>query len=301
VADKGNEIPTTFDCDGETLVGVLHLPPSPPSVGVVIVVGGPQYRVGSHRQFVMLARDLARRGIAALRFDCRGMGDSDGAFPGFENIEPDVAAAVKALFAQVPSVRRVALWGLCDATLAIADYARHDPRVDGVVLLNPWVRSEAGLARAQLKHYYLARLMQPDFFRKILRGEFNPIAAAKSLLGNVARAFGTQTGAGQEVSGDGVSNALAERLAVALQAFKGDILVILSGRDLTAKEFDDAARGSKRWRRLFAETRLTRRDFAAADHTFSRRSWRDEVASWTCAWIEKGEAAAQPLSRDQPR
>ena len=47
--------------------------------GVLIVTGGPQYRAGSHRQFVLLARFLAARGMAVLRFDYRGMGDSEGA------------------------------------------------------------------------------------------------------------------------------------------------------------------------------------------------------------------------------
>src|SRR3974390_2928101 len=113
------ETPITFSCAGETLLGLIHLPASPPELGVVIVVGGPQFRVGSHRQFLLLARELARKGIAVLRFDCRGMGDSDGEFPGFEHIGPDVAAAVDTLVAQVPTLRRIVLWGLCDATLAI--------------------------------------------------------------------------------------------------------------------------------------------------------------------------------------
>src|SRR5262245_60307703 len=64
-----------FGCEGEELLGVLHEPASdgatgtPASTGVIIVVGGPQYRVGSHRQFVLMARELARRGHAVLRFD----------------------------------------------------------------------------------------------------------------------------------------------------------------------------------------------------------------------------------------
>ena len=65
-------------CAGEELVGVLTLPEEPVHIGVVVIVGGPQYRVGSHRQFVLLARHLAEQGIPTLRFDCRGMGDSSG-------------------------------------------------------------------------------------------------------------------------------------------------------------------------------------------------------------------------------
>ena len=79
------------------LVGVLATSATAGETGVVVVVGGPQYRVGSHRQFVHLARCLAEHGYPTLRFDCRGMGDSEGAPPGFEAIAPDLDAAVTAV------------------------------------------------------------------------------------------------------------------------------------------------------------------------------------------------------------
>ena len=48
-----------FDCAGESLIGIVSQPAAVPlAVGIVIVVGGPQYRAGSHRQFTLLARDL---------------------------------------------------------------------------------------------------------------------------------------------------------------------------------------------------------------------------------------------------
>jgi exosortase A-associated hydrolase 1 len=281
---SGDEMPMTFTCAGDALIGVLHRPASVASAGMVIVVGGPQYRVGSHRQFVLLARALAARGIAVLRFDCRGMGDSAGEFPGFENIQPDIAAACDALMRHVPSLRSLSLWGLCDATLAICTQARRDARISGVVLVNPWVRSEAGYARTQLRHYYLARLTQLDFLRKALTGQFNPIRSGRALLKNISAAFiggGKQRGRGDDAG----SNRLAESMAMDLRGYRGRTLVILSGRDLTAKEFADAAQGSSRWLEIFADQRMTRREFAAADHTFSRREWRDQVADWTLAWL----------------
>lgn len=53
-----NEHALLLPCGQDTLVGVLSLPDAPSNTAVVIVVGGPQYRVGSHRQFVLLARAL---------------------------------------------------------------------------------------------------------------------------------------------------------------------------------------------------------------------------------------------------
>jgi hypothetical protein len=85
-----------FECGGETLVGVLAEPASPAMVGVLIIVGGPQYRAGSHRQFVLLSRQLAATGVAAMRFDYRGMGDSTGSPSSFDDVSEDIAAAIDA-------------------------------------------------------------------------------------------------------------------------------------------------------------------------------------------------------------
>ena len=56
-----------IDCAGERLPAILH-PGTPGAArGVLVVVGGPQTRVGSHRQFVLLARQLAvRRRVVRL-------------------------------------------------------------------------------------------------------------------------------------------------------------------------------------------------------------------------------------------
>ena len=107
----------TFSVGGDRLMGVLSHPAqgAQTGVGVDVVVGGPQYRVGSHRQFALLARHLAGQGHAVLRSDARGMGDSEGEPPGFEASGPDIAAAMSALQDLCPTVRRVVLWGLCGA------------------------------------------------------------------------------------------------------------------------------------------------------------------------------------------
>jgi len=279
VSAAAGEIPVTFQCGGATLLGVLHRPAGAPRTGVVIVVGGPQYRVGSHRQFVLLGRRLAASGIAALRFDCRGMGDSEGDFPGFEATAPDIAAALAALRRLVPSIDRPVLWGLCDGAAAITLSANAGPKVAGLVLLNPWVRTEASHAQARLKHYYLQRLVDPDLFRKIARGEFRPFEALGSLLAHLRRAFGRS---GEE--GDPRA-ALPERMALGLAGHAGPLLLILSGRDLTAREFADVTRQSARWRRILDSSRLTRHELPEADHTFSRREWSERVEDWTLRWI----------------
>ena len=113
-----------FGCAGEQLMGILALPDAPLATGVVIIVGGPQYRAGSHRQFVLLSRALASAGHSVLRFDYRGMGDSTGDLQNFETVNPDIDCAIDTLQAGVPGLLKVVLWGLCDGASAALLYSK---------------------------------------------------------------------------------------------------------------------------------------------------------------------------------
>ena len=275
-----------FPCAGERLLGIAHSGDDDFPIGVVVVVGGPQYRAGSHRQFVLLARGLARAGYPVLRFDYRGMGDSGGAPRTFEGVHDDIRAAVDAFVRRFPHAGRVVLWGLCDAASAIAFYAAHDPRIAGIVMLNPWVRTEEGRAGAYLRHYYWRRLLDPRFWRKLASGRFDPRSSLGSLVA-LARAASGRAGTGKP-SREAESDArpLPARVLEGLERYRGPVLFVLSGRDLTAGEFKDVLGDSKRWSRLLESPRCTRHDVAAADHTFSRREWSDRVADLTRAWLD---------------
>lgn len=270
--------PLRFQCEGCSLVGILHLPAKPLPHGLLIVTGGPQYRAGSHRQFVLLARHLAREGVAVLRFDYRGMGDSEGTPRDFEHAGADLRAAVDQFFEQVPALQQVVLWGLCDGATAAAFHAARDERVCGVILLNPWVRTEHGAARAVLRYYYLQRLCETEFWTKVASGAFEVRRAVTSLLQLNASANGGRAAALR-------SDGLPQRLHHALQTFPGRILIILSGDDLTAREFATLADGDTDWRTLLAQTRVQRKSLPQANHTFSRAAWRDEVATICADWI----------------
>lgn len=271
-----------FDCQGDSLVGVVSAPPSASSRGVLILVGGPQYRAGSHRQFTLLARHLADAGIASLRFDYRGMGDSTGEARTFERAGTDIRCAIDRFLASVPGLKEVVIWGLCDAASAALIYAHQDPRVSALALLNPWVRTEQGIARAHLRHYYLARLFHPSLWQKIGRGEFNVRQAAAAFGKFVADAVRPS-----QTSRDRVRAPLPERMLDGLRGFQGRVMLILSGNDLTAQEFQDLTASSADWRRLLGHARVTRYELPEANHTFARRDWRDQVARWTAQWIKE--------------
>jgi uncharacterized protein len=288
-----NEQPIQFDCNGARLHGIVARPLAdsvPAPIAVLIAVGGPQYRVGSHRQFVLLARRLAEAGFASLRFDSRGMGDSEGALQTFEDIGPDLHAAIDALRLACPDARQVVVWGLCDAASGALMHAVKHPDVAGIVALNPWARSEATLAAVQVKHYYGQRLMQRAFWMKLLRGGVDLRGSIAGLAASVQRARATTDSMRTGV----VDNSFQARMARGLAGFRGQMLLIIAGNDLTAKEFLGYTGASAAWRGLLDAPRVSRVDVPDADHTFSSRAWRAQVEDATIAWLKR---LAVPSSR----
>jgi exosortase A-associated hydrolase 1 len=281
----------SFTCNGSSLMGILGVPEQASPRGVVIVVGGPQYRAGSHRQFVLLARYLAEQGIPSIRFDYRGMGDSEGTPRTFEEIDDDLRCAINVFFTNAPELREIVIWGLCDAASSAALYAHTDTRVRGLVLLNPWVRTEGGLARAYLKHYYRRRLFERDLWGNIVCGRFNYASAARSLATVAAKVLQRARNEPAPMPGTtdgerGSSVPLPDRMLISLERFDGPLLLILSGNDLTAQEFSDTVGSSRKWRGITASARTIRRTLPQANHTFSKKDWREQVASWTVEWIQ---------------
>jgi uncharacterized protein len=280
-----------FPCQGEHLLGIVSLPSPAKSAdlsvrdtGLVVVVGGPQYRVGSHRQFLLLGRAVASAGFPVLRFDVRGMGDSTGKLHTFEHIAPDIGAAIDALQKQAPQVKRVALWGLCDGASAALLYCgdTKDVRVRGLFLLNPWVRSEATLARTHLKHYYVDRLRQKAFWRKLLSGKVASTALIE--LWQKTRKMRSTESAPEQYT---AMTPFPERMAQsAISLGSRRIMLVLSGNDFTAKEFCELAQTDRQWASWLDDLGANRHDLPKADHTFSNSTDSSHVQSITISWLQ---------------
>lgn len=273
-----------FRCQDDLLVGILTAPAQGQpvhKVGLVVVVGGPQYRAGSHRQFVQLARHLASHGVVVLRFDYRGMGDSEGVERDFLSIDADVAAAVDAMLGTQSDLTHVALWGLCDGASASLLYCdgMPDPRIAGLCLLNPWVRSDSSQAKAQIKHYYKDRLMQREFWIKLLSGKVAS-AALTGVLRNMRLALGRQAAPADEAT-----RSFQQRMADGRRKFGGRILILLSGNDYTAREFEEFAAADPAWQGLLAEPEVLVEHLPGADHTFSDPAGRQRVEELTARWV----------------
>lgn len=237
-----------FACQGSSLVGIIDVPDRPIARGVLVVGGGPQYRVGSHRHYTLMARLLAPRGIPVMRFDYRGMGDSDGEPRSFDTIGDDIRAAIREFLLQVPGMQEVVLWGLGDGATAASLYAHTDERVRGLVLLNPW--AGGGAAQSPLLPHLLARFGEIGFWKKV--GSRHAVAVDPDMP-------------------------MAQRIIASLACFEGAALVIVGGNDAVGREFAELMARN--------DTDLRQVTIAGANHTFASREWRDEVAELSANWI----------------
>ena len=161
-------------------------------------------------------------------------------------------------------------------------YAPQDDRVTGVVLMNPWVRSDAGLARVTVRNYYSRRIFSAELWRKVVRGEFKWRESLASLSGTLRKVLGGNRGG--EASDR--SQPFQVRMLSGIERFQGRTLVITSGDDLTAAEFLQLVASSKAWQKVLAGARVRNESLPAANHTFSSADWRGQVNHMVGDWLK---------------
>ncbi|MFK7794811.1 MAG: hydrolase 1, exosortase A system-associated [Gammaproteobacteria bacterium] len=279
-----------FSVHGYSLFGLLSVPKVKPKAAVIIVVGGPQYRVGSHRQFVLLARYLAEQGVLALRFDYTGMGYSQGVAKKFYEVDEDIKAAVDFVSNHESAVSKIYVWGLCDAASAIAFTAYTDDRINGVVLLNPWVRNEATHSKAVLNNYYRDRLFSMEVWKQLLLSP-SKIGNAFLSIGSIvvkiliARSKIASTDKLQEIPVAEREENIAAAIFKGMSSFNGDICLILSGKDLVADEFKQVLNENGWLDQESNNAKTVVHYIDVADHTFSSRQWRSMVERITSDFV----------------
>ncbi len=191
--------PLTIPCEGALLAATLDLPENPaqPATGLLIVTGGNEIRVGAWNGQSRLAARLAQSGHPVLRFDRRGVGDSEGENAHFTGSAPDIAAAIAAFRAACPGLSRLVVWGNCDAASALM--LSSGAGADALILSNPWVLEapDTGAPTANpadatppgaLRAYYRQRLANPVAMARLLFGKVSLTGLMRSLLATLRRA-----------------------------------------------------------------------------------------------------------------
>lgn len=259
----------TFDCDGAQLGASLD--EAEGATGILMVTGGSQTRIGSHRLYERLARTLAANGIPCFRFDRRGVGDSGGEDPGYLGSAPDLAAAAAAFRTERPGLEAVIGIGLCDGATALALFGA-EAGIDGVVMINPWlVEAEVDAPPpAAIRRHYRERLFSLSGWKRLLDGS---VSYSKLLRGITKAAKPIE---GSELAAD-VAGALRGRgLSASLILASGDATAIAAAREVKARIFQGLIR--------------RREEIDTDSHTFAKPG---DVAALTSAILN----ALQPFRR----
>ncbi|HEX4736161.1 MAG TPA: hydrolase 1, exosortase A system-associated [Allosphingosinicella sp.] len=248
----------SFKCEGAALGASLD--EAAGATGLLMVTGGTQTRIGSHRMYERLAKRLAEQGFPCFRYDRRGVGDSEGEESDWRDSGPDIAAAAAAFRRECPQVQRLIGFGLCDGASALAFHGAA-VGLDGLILLNPWlVEAEAGtLAPAAVKAHYRQRLTSLEGWKKLLSGSVSYRKLFKGMKSLTAK-----------------PSTLVEEVAAALEKSRLPVELILASRDGTAIAAE--AEWAKPGYRRIREANRPPQRIDSDSHTFARLGDEEALA-----------------------
>jgi dienelactone hydrolase len=167
----------TFRSGNITLAGTVSIPSGTGSFPAVVLLSGsgPQNRdseLGGFRPFKLIAHDFARRGIAVLRIDDRGVGGSTGSLAKSttEDLAGDALAAVRMLSARTDiDSRRIGLVGHSEGAAVAAIAASRSADVAFIAWLAGSAVSGAEIMRTQAEGMARAGGASPAKIEDILR------------------------------------------------------------------------------------------------------------------------------------
>lgn len=205
-----------LDLEGERVFAALHRPTQQPFRAIVMCHPLGEEKLWSHRVFVSFARELAAAGVAVLRFDFRGEGDSDRDFQqtDFESRISDCNVAVDAVRRMNPSVTEVTLLGLRAGAAVAAAVAGRRSDLSRLVLWDP-VIDGAAYMQAVLR---LNLMYQMARHRKVVENR-------EELVERLARGE-TVNIEGYEVAEPLFRQLSDFKLDDALQRFHGEVLIV---------------------------------------------------------------------------
>lgn len=274
------------------LFGILCEPATVAVTGlpaVLLLNSGATPHTGTGRMSVRLARRLAARGIASLRMDLGGLGDSaskPGRRDGLIYCRDMVEDAQDGLDALAAAGHGAAVAvGLCAGAAVALRVALADPRVVGLALVNPGrfvlgdgvTQEEAIGSAVKPAAAYLPRLTEPAVWRAILRQDRKASRVARGLSERAARRL--RIGAGRLRAGLTGGGYARDDVLYAFKALSDRgvrTLMVHSAGDVTLGELEaQAGAGGGRLRRMGG---LWMERLAGADHSLMERAARERFA-----------------------
>jgi hypothetical protein len=266
------------------LIGVMTEPSAADAVGdapaVVMWNVGIQHRIGPYRVQVDIARDLARRGFASLRFDLSGMGDSaarQDSRPDLERALDDVREAM-ALLERRRGVRSFVPLGFCSSVDTAHAISLQDERVVGACFLEGYAYRTRGfwlrypkrfLDRDRWNRYLANRSLVPAKYGREAEGK--PAAPEPGVMGSIfARQYPTRQQFGADIG------KLAARGVRMLFVYVG------GDTDFNHRDQFFEMVGDKS-----LDGRIDVHYYENADHIFFRVADRERAVGRLCDWMDR--------------
>jgi len=247
---------------------------------VVVLNSGIIHRVGANRMSVQLCRALAGQGFHAVRFDLSGIGDSEPREDGLALLDGTLADIREALdtLEATRGCKRFVLVGLCSGADHAVVYAGRDPRVVGLVLLDP---SIPHTPRYYLNHY-ARRATRLSSWMNIARGKHPLWQALGQRMGGGPAAEEAEEGARADLDTP-QARAFLSQAYLAAQATGNHFLVVLTA------EREDYHNYREQLLDAFPEVpfgdRLQLEYWEDTDHTFTPEGSRGRVVERIQVWL----------------
>jgi len=162
--EETSEQPFFFELGEDRLFAMLHRPlTGTPKRAVVMCHALAEEKLWSHRVYVSLARTLAQRGMAVLRFDFRGEGDSDLEFEqaGIATRIEDAVRAAGLMLELLSEMPGVVLFGhRLGGAIAAAATLELGARASGLIVWDPLPSGKE----------YLAQLLRANVAAQMIQG-----------------------------------------------------------------------------------------------------------------------------------
>lgn len=312
-----------FEVNGETLRGILCLPASGKArTGLIFAHGWSGNRHGPAGMLCTLARTFAASGVASLRFDFRGRGESggDGLNATLTTMADDLVAAT-AFFSEHTQLARPWYLGLCSGGNVTIGTLNRLPQAQGLIMLSVYPFSDGdafGRDVHRTLHYvkvYWHKACRGETWRRLFQGDVHLKQVGNVLFGHLLKrgankrkegedAKGTNAGAAKD-AGDNAAASGASRV-------KGQVAKAaasesrLQGKDAPKKHLaklradlpglmfygtadPDAPAAMTYFGDYIREHKLPMRIevLDGANHNFSSQAWLDAIARQTLEFMKR--------------
>jgi alpha/beta superfamily hydrolase len=276
------EIPVHFYKENIRLYGIIHYPEFVKyrNTAFLIVIGGHQTRVGSHRLYLKLARFISSNGIIVLRFDYEGLGDSEGDFVGYAGAIPSINSAIEYLKKEV-QIEKIVIWTICNGADPVLNVSiENENEIAGLIMCNPYfIKAMDGIPEIfnfnNRKSFFYQR-----FWKTLANSNFDVKKIAKKLSVKSSLINTKKKIKKNNNSIDNHSPLQLQELIENIQSQDFPIRVLISERDMIAMKFFSAFRKMKK-QQFSNKNNVTLDLLKKSNHTFSEPEMMNKLFTKT--------------------